>query len=142
MSDYIQHYGILGMRWGVRRTPEQLGHKRKAKNKAKTKISKSKAADDYLNSHVPDYQSTKTSAAAFYKNRSHYTTEQLTAINNRKAQEKRLQEFMASESGKKQMSDRIKAGKEILSFLDSGIKTFNAGYDVYKKIKGRSSESS
>lgn len=26
MDDYIAHYGIKGMRWGVRRTPEQLGH--------------------------------------------------------------------------------------------------------------------
>ncbi len=25
-DDYLEHYGIKGMRWGVRRTPEQLGH--------------------------------------------------------------------------------------------------------------------
>lgn len=29
--DTITHYGVKGMRWGVRRTPEQLGHARKAR---------------------------------------------------------------------------------------------------------------
>lgn len=29
----LQHYGILGMKWGVRRTPEQLGHRNLKKAK-------------------------------------------------------------------------------------------------------------
>ena len=29
MNDYIEHHGIKGQRWGVRRSPEQLGHFKK-----------------------------------------------------------------------------------------------------------------
>ena len=28
-SEYLCHYGVKGMKWGVRRTPEQLGHYKK-----------------------------------------------------------------------------------------------------------------
>lgn len=33
MNDSLEHYGVKGMRWGVRRTPEQLGHRNLAKSR-------------------------------------------------------------------------------------------------------------
>lgn len=36
-SDYLEHYGIKGMKWGVRRTPEQLGYKSSPRHTGKKK---------------------------------------------------------------------------------------------------------
>ena len=33
-NDELYHYGVKGMKWGVRRTPEQLGHLKKAASAA------------------------------------------------------------------------------------------------------------
>lgn len=33
-DNYLEHYGVKGMRWGIIRTPEQLGHKIERKNRS------------------------------------------------------------------------------------------------------------
>lgn len=43
MSDHIEHHGIKGQRWGIRRTPEQLGHDRKPVKDM---------SDDYLRKNI------------------------------------------------------------------------------------------
>lgn len=36
MGDFLMHYGIKGMHWGIRRTPEQLGHNETPKQLSKS----------------------------------------------------------------------------------------------------------
>lgn len=44
-KDFLEHYGIKGMKWGVRRSPEELGHRTSTKKKTsslKQKVKKLK----------------------------------------------------------------------------------------------------
>lgn len=54
-EEELEHFGIKGMKWGVRRTPEQLGHKREKTPEQLAKSAKRKAAVKKAASVVKKY---------------------------------------------------------------------------------------
>lgn len=60
VDEFLEHHGIKGQRWGIRRTPEQLGHKvsklkkKTAKLEQKT-IDKEKKANKYSAKYHKNY---------------------------------------------------------------------------------------
>ena len=41
MNNELYHHGILGQKWGVRRTPEQLGHRKEQREVLKNRFNRS-----------------------------------------------------------------------------------------------------
>lgn len=104
---YIYHYGIKGMKWGVRRTPAQLGHRPKRSIKeALSGIRKKKTE-------------TTSRASTGRKPLKEMSDEELRRALNRLDMEKRYSQYMSEASQKKQS----RAKKVVADILESGVKT-------------------
>jgi len=111
----LYHYGVKGMKWGVRRTAAQLGHLvKKGASKIKDRISESNEKRKIR----------KQNEANKRKPVSEMTDDELKQRLNRLDMEKRYSDYMKTLNPKKE--SRVK--KVVGEFLSSGIKTIsNAG---------------
>lgn len=108
-DDMFLHYGVLGMKWGVRRTPAQLGHRSTGKSE-KQKSSEAKKRSDV-------------------KNRGTLTNVQLKEKVERLQLEKQLRELTNSEvnSGKAYVEKILKdVGSRVLTTAISGAALYTA----------------
>lgn len=121
-NDELYHYGVKGMKWGVRRTAAQLGHLvKKGASKIKNRISESNEKRKIR----------KQNEANKGKPVSEMTDDELKQRLNRLDMEKRYSDYMKALNPKKES----KVKKVVGESLSNGIKTVsNAGIQKISNV--------
>lgn len=138
-ADPIMHYGVKGQKWGIRRTPEQLGHavksgakkvkdavttaseKRKAKKQAKSdaeeEAAKKKQAEDLETKKNNILKS--RSARQLYENADLFTTQELQSAYNRLVLERNISNLTPQEksAGQKAVDFYINNGEKVAKVI-------------------------
>lgn len=105
MPNKLMHHGIIGQKWGIRRTPEQLGHAPKKESKmtfVKKKATElGRAASDKVKSAATSMKKRISRRIADKKKAKYMTTEELRERITRLDMEKRYKDLLVQQNPKK-----------------------------------------
>ncbi len=124
-SSVLTHHGILGQKWGVRRTPAQLG---RSKNSSGKKTASDDSHDDYKKAHSG--KSVKTMSDA-----------ELRSKLNRLQMERQYSQLSKSDvnRGKKYLDTVIKAETTVATVTSTALTIYNNINKIRKIVTPESS---
>lgn len=148
----VMHYGVKGMKWGIRRTPAQLGHvvssgakrvknavsnvtsKRKAKKKSEAEEDVEQKKERIIKSR---------SARQLYKNADLFTTQELQNAYNRLNLERNIANMAAAEksAGRRYVDGYINVAQKTGDALLATNKALNQGKAFVRFFTGNNSNS-
>ena len=143
----LYHYGVLGMHWGVRRTPEQLGHRTKSSGsarsaKARVRVNKKKAGSTKLMT-AEEKEAKKKEAMdshdpmQVYANKDLFSDAELLSSYTRLLMEKQIKDLTPKQKNKgaEYIDAAIKWGGKVTSLIGTGVGIYNAVEKVEKIMK-------
>lgn len=150
-NNELYHYGVLGMHWGVRRTPEQLGHRIKSSGsarsaKARVRVNKKKAKEASEDKPMTAEEKTKKkenilrsrNAKELYANKDLFDDQELRTAYQRLMLEKQIKDLTPKQKsrGEAYVDAVIKWGGKANQLTSTGLQFYKNIQEIEKLMSG------